>query len=126
MNGNRPHHADECCDILVTTQSAKRFLGFQESGSCPAHGLGNIAIVCDSATHTSDHRVRGFDHVGGRQAARQLPGHAKPVDREQLLQSFKQATSRIRMLRMQMLGMGFEFLDTGVGIEVAPGIRTAG
>ena len=40
-------------------------------------------------------------------------GHTKSVDCEQLLQSFKQAGSGIRMLRLQMLGMHFEFLDAG-------------
>ena len=40
-------------------------------------------------------------------------GHTKSVDCEKLLQSFKQAGSGIRMLRLQMLGMHFEFLDAG-------------
>ena len=92
------------------------FSASRKPAAAQQHGHGDIAVVCDSATHTSDHRVRRFDHIGGGQAARQLSGHTKSVDCEQLLQSFKQAGSGIRMLRLQMLGMRFEFLDAGIGV----------
>ena len=97
-------------------ESAKRLFCFQETRRCPTHGHDDIAVVCNSATHTSDHRVRRFDHIGGGQAARQLSGHTKSVDCEQLLQSFKQAGSGIRMLRLQMFGVRFEFLDADIGV----------
>ena len=100
----------------MTTQSAKRFFCLQESRSGPAHGHLHIAIVCDSSAHPSYHGVRRLNDVGGGQATRQFPGYAKPVDGEQFFQSFEQAGSRIWMLRLEMLGMGFEFLDAGLGV----------
>ena len=64
---------------MVITQSSKCFVAIQESGSCTTHGHGDIAIVCDTITHTPDHRVRRFDHDGCGQAARQFPGHDNAV-----------------------------------------------
>ena len=76
--------------MLVTTQSAKRLLCFQETRGGPAHGHMRIPVVCDTSAHTADHGVRRFDHVGGGQTTRQFPSHAKPVDREQFLEPFEQ------------------------------------
>ena len=80
LKDSRPKSVDERWNVFMPAESAKRLLRFQETRRCPAHGHGDIAVVCDSATHTSDHRVRGLDHVGGGQAARQLSGHTKSVE----------------------------------------------
>jgi hypothetical protein len=36
--------------MLMTTQSAKRFLSFQKSGYGPTHDHCDIAIACDTST----------------------------------------------------------------------------
>ena len=116
MKDSGPKYVDERRDVFVPPESAKRLLCFQESRRRPAHGHVHIAIVGDPSAYPSHHGVRGLNHVGGGQAARQFASDPKSVDREQFLQSLKQAGGGVRMLGLQMLGMRFEFLDAGVGV----------
>ena len=109
---------DECRDAFATTQSAKRFFGFQESRSRPAQRHLHIAIASHAAADPPDHGIRGLDDVGRRQATRQLAGHAKAVDREQLLEPFEQAGGGIGMLGLEVFGVRFELLDAGIGVAL--------
>ena len=71
--------------MFMAAQSAECLFSFQESGGSPTHRHLCIAVVSDAATDTPHLRIGRLDDVGRRQAARQLAGHAQPVDGEQLV-----------------------------------------
>ena len=64
----------------MAAQSAECLFSFRESGSSPTHRHLCNAVVSDAATDTTHLQIRRLDDVGRRQAARQLAGHAQPVD----------------------------------------------
>ena len=87
---------DESRNVFIPPEPTKRLLCFQETRRCPAHGHVHVAIVGDPSAHPPHHGVRGLDYVGGGQTAREFPGHAESVDREQLLQALEQTGGGIQ------------------------------